>query len=119
MVASDPRDRNGDKEKRELLRLQVLSSCRWRVSDTNPFSIHANGGQYVQVVKGTEPILVVYGGTSTRKCIAIYNRINFIELFIPAYDIKLIMQKDLHDTILPSWIYDCVEQKRKIPLSQK
>ncbi|THH05269.1 hypothetical protein EW145_g4922 [Phellinidium pouzarii] len=84
MVASDPKSRNGDKEKKELLRL-----------------IHANGGTYVQVAKGIDPILVVYGGTST------------------PYDLKLIIDKDIHDIILPTWIYDCVDRGERVPLYRR
>ncbi|KAL5513056.1 LIG4 [Sanghuangporus vaninii] len=84
VVASDPRNRNGDKEKKELQKL-----------------IHTNGGKYVQIAKGIDPILVVYGGSS-----------------IP-YDVKLIIDKDIHDIIRPSWIYDCVEQGQRLPLHRK
>ncbi|KAI5121896.1 hypothetical protein M0805_001100 [Coniferiporia weirii] len=84
MVASDPKSRNGDKEKKELQKL-----------------IHTNGGKYVQIARGADPILVVYGGTS-----------------IP-YDLKLIMNKDTHDVIRPSWIYDCVDQGERVPLYSK
>ncbi|EJD07416.1 DNA ligase 4 [Fomitiporia mediterranea MF3/22] len=84
MVASDPRNRNGDKEKKELQKI-----------------IHVNGGKYVQIAKGIDPILVVYGG-----------------LTIP-YDLKLIIDKDIHDIIRPSWIYDCVERGKRLPLHKK
>ncbi|KAH8116296.1 DNA ligase 4 [Phellopilus nigrolimitatus] len=84
MVASDPRSRNGDKERKELLKI-----------------IHVNGGKYVQIAKGIEPILVVYGGTS-----------------IP-YDLRLIMDKGIHDIIRPSWVYDCIDQGERVPLQKK
>ncbi|OBZ73865.1 DNA ligase 4 [Grifola frondosa] len=46
MVASDPRSKTGEQDKKELLKL-----------------IHENGGSYVQVAKSKPDIIVVYGGT--------------------------------------------------------
>ncbi|KAH9932654.1 hypothetical protein B0H21DRAFT_878850 [Amylocystis lapponica] len=48
MVASDPKSRTGEQDKKDLLRL-----------------IRANGGSYVQIAKKDPDILVVYGGKIT------------------------------------------------------
>ncbi|KZT10103.1 DNA ligase 4 [Laetiporus sulphureus 93-53] len=48
MVASDPKSRTGDEDKKELLKL-----------------IRANGGSFVQIARDDPQVLVVYGGTTT------------------------------------------------------
>jgi len=55
----------------------------------------------VQIASGSEPTLVVYGGT-----------------IIP-YDLKLIINKDLHDIIRPQWIYDCISEGKRVKLTRK
>lgn len=37
----------------------------------------------------------------------------------PAYDLKLIMNKGIHDIIRPQWIYDCVSREELAPMSKK
>ncbi|KAI0034447.1 ATP dependent DNA ligase domain-containing protein [Vararia minispora EC-137] len=63
--------------------------------------IKANGGAFVQVAKKQQGLLVVYGGTST------------------PYDIKLIMDKDVHDIVRPQWIIDSIHAGRRLPLTKK
>ncbi|KAJ3483114.1 hypothetical protein NLI96_g6529 [Meripilus lineatus] len=48
MVASDPKSRTGDEDKKQLLKL-----------------IHANGGSYTQVAANHPNLMVVYGGKTT------------------------------------------------------
>ncbi|KLO08051.1 DNA ligase 4 [Schizopora paradoxa] len=84
LVASDPQNRDGDEQKKEIVKL-----------------VKKNGGSLVQVTKGLDPILVVYNGT-----------------VIP-YDLKLIINKDMHDIIRPQWLYDCIDEGELVPLRQK
>ncbi|TDL23778.1 DNA ligase 4 [Rickenella mellea] len=80
----NPKSRTGEQDKRDLLRV-----------------IHVNGGSYVQIPSGVDPILVVYGGTTT------------------PYDLKLMKDKDLHDIIRPQWIHDCIAAGELVPLRKK
>jgi len=84
LVASDPKSRTGDVDKKELLTL-----------------IRANGGEYVQVAKNNVDLLVVYGGTAM------------------PYDIKLIVNKGVHDVIKPQWIKDCIRKGVLVPMTKK
>lgn len=36
-----------------------------------------------------------------------------------AYDLKLVMNKDVCDVIRPQWILDCVAQEEIVPLTKK
>ncbi|KAH9167381.1 ATP dependent DNA ligase domain-containing protein [Lactarius sanguifluus] len=63
--------------------------------------IRAHGGNSAQVAKNQSGLLVVYGGSS-----------------IP-YDIKLIMNKGMHDIIRPQWIFDSIANGVLVPMSRK
>ncbi|KAH8996143.1 DNA ligase 4 [Lactarius hatsudake] len=63
--------------------------------------IRAHGGNPAQVAKNQSGLLVVYGGSS-----------------IP-YDIKLIMNKGMHDIIRPQWIFDSIANGVLVPMSRK
>jgi DNA ligase-4 len=84
MVSSDPKSRTGNQDRQELIKL-----------------IHANGGSCVQVVTSKQPIIVIYGGTTT------------------PYDIKLLIDKDSVDIIRPQWVTDCIHQGELISLKKK
>lgn len=84
MVSSDPKSRTGNQDRQELMKL-----------------IHANGGSCVQVVTSKQPIIVIYGGTTT------------------PYDLKLLIDKDSVDIIRPQWITDCIHQGELVPLKKK
>lgn len=63
--------------------------------------IRAHGGNFAQVAKNKSDLLVVYGGNA-----------------IP-YDIKLIMNKGIHDIIRPQWILDSIANGALVPMSRK
>ncbi|KAH9066874.1 ATP dependent DNA ligase domain-containing protein [Lactarius vividus] len=63
--------------------------------------IRAHGGNTAQVAKNQSGLLVVYGGSS-----------------IP-YDIKLIMNKGMHNIIRPQWIFDSIANGVLVPMSRK
>ncbi|VDB87968.1 unnamed protein product [Peniophora sp. CBMAI 1063] len=84
VVSADPKSKNRDGEKSELLKL-----------------IKANGGTFYQIAKNQPDLLVVYGGATT------------------PYDIKMIMNKDVHDIIRPQWLLDCVAAGERLPLTKK
>ncbi|KZV67055.1 DNA ligase 4 [Peniophora sp. CONT] len=84
VVSADPKSKNRDAEKAELLKL-----------------IKVNGGTIYQIAKNQPNLLVVYGGTTT------------------PYDIKMIMNKDVHDIIRPQWLLDCVAAGERLPLKKK
>ena len=82
MVSSDPKSRTGLEDKRNLMKV-----------------IHANGGRCVQVA-GSQPTIVVYGGTTT------------------PYDLKLLINKGTVDVIKPKWIYDSVARGKLVPMTK-
>ena len=51
----------------------------------------------MQIAQGVDPILVVYAGTSTREYLSQSYLNGRSHQLIAAYDIKLIMEKDVHD----------------------
>ncbi|TCD60360.1 DNA ligase (ATP) [Steccherinum ochraceum] len=63
--------------------------------------IHANGGSYAQMVRNQPDTLVVYGGSTT------------------PYDLKMIVNKGIHDIIKPSWIHDSIKKGELLPMSKK
>ncbi|KAF8273171.1 ATP dependent DNA ligase domain-containing protein [Lactarius quietus] len=63
--------------------------------------IRANGGNSAQVAKNQPGLLVVYGGSTT------------------PYDIKLIINKGIHDIIRPQWIFDSIANRELAPMSKK
>ncbi|KAH7885847.1 ATP dependent DNA ligase domain-containing protein [Phlebopus sp. FC_14] len=84
MVSADPKSKTGDADRKELMKL-----------------IYANGGSCVQVVTSQQPVMVVYGGTST------------------PYDIKMLVNKDTVDIVRPQWVLDCVARGEILPLRKK
>ncbi len=81
--------------------------------------IHAHGGKYVQFARDDPELLVVYGGQTTRMSYMQYPARGSITTGFSAYDIKLIMNKDICDIIRPQWILDCVAQGEIVPLTKK
>jgi len=63
--------------------------------------IRAHGGNSAQVAKNQPGLLVVYGGSAT------------------PYDIKMIMNKGIHDIIRPQWIFDSIASGELVPMSRK
>lgn len=83
MVSSDPKSRTGGEDREELMKI-----------------IHANGGQCVQVM-GSQPTIVVYGGTTT------------------PYDLKLLINKGTVDIVKPEWIHDSVSRGQLAPMAKR
>lgn len=68
MVASDPKSRTGEEEKKELQKMSVIRLfLSFQDILTAKDSCHANGGKVVQIAKGVDSILIVYGGSSIRR----------------------------------------------------
>ncbi|KAF9499593.1 ATP-dependent DNA ligase [Pleurotus eryngii] len=63
--------------------------------------IHAHGGKCVQIAREQPKLFVVYGGTTT------------------PYDLKLLVNKGVHDIVTPAWIEDSVANGKLVPLSKK
>ncbi|CCM06278.1 uncharacterized protein FIBRA_08529 [Fibroporia radiculosa] len=78
MVASDPKSRSGEEDKKQLLQL-----------------IHAHGGSYVQVVKADPEILVVYGGASTPYDIKLIMNKGICDIIKPQWIMDCIARGDL------------------------
>ncbi|KAH9000515.1 ATP dependent DNA ligase domain-containing protein [Lactarius akahatsu] len=89
----------------EGLTFMVSSDPKSRTRDADKEQlqklIRAHGGNSAQVAKNQSGLLVVYGGSS-----------------IP-YDIKLIMNKGMHDIIRPQWIFDSIANGVLVPMSRK
>lgn len=89
----------------EGLTFMVSSDPKSRTRDADKEQlqklIRAHGGNSAQVAKNQPGLLVVYGGSS-----------------IP-YDIKLIMNKGMHDIIRPQWIFDSIANGVLVPMSRK
>ncbi|KAJ3559037.1 hypothetical protein NM688_g581 [Phlebia brevispora] len=93
----------------EGMKFMVASDPKSRTGDADKAelmklegSIKANGGSFTQVASNKYPdLLVVYGGQNT------------------PYDIKLIMDKDVHSIIRPEWIKDCIAKDALVPLTKK
>ncbi|KAH9027928.1 DNA ligase 4 [Lactarius hengduanensis] len=89
----------------EGLTFMVSSDPKSRTRDADKEQlqklIRAHGGNSAQVAKNQFGLLVVYGGSS-----------------IP-YDIKLIMNKGMHDIIRPQWIFDSIADGVLVPMSRK
>ncbi|KAH9074828.1 ATP dependent DNA ligase domain-containing protein [Lactarius deliciosus] len=89
----------------EGLTFMVSSDPKSRTRDADKEQlqklIRAHGGNSAQVAKNQSGLLVVYGGSS-----------------IP-YDIKLIMNKGMHDIIHPQWIFDSIANGVLVPMSRK
>jgi DNA ligase-4 len=69
------------------------------------------------VAKNQSGLLVVYGGSTTRKTCVIC-----LEVWLTstkAYDIKLIMNKGLFDILRPQWLFDSIARKELVPMSKK
>ena len=69
------------------------------------------------MAKNQPGLLVVYGGSSIRKAFLAFleSRLTFTE----AYDIKLIMNKGVHDIIRPQWVFDSIANGALVPMSRK
>ena len=121
VVSSDPKSRNGTADKNSLMQTYVcrrvlLLSYTLRCS----FRIHAHGGKCVQVCRDDPNLLVVYGGQTTRKhAWILYSSEASIDVLPKAYDIKLVMNKDVCDIIRPQWILDSVAKEDLVPLTKK
>ncbi|KAF9266852.1 DNA ligase 4 [Marasmius fiardii PR-910] len=63
--------------------------------------ILSNGGSCMQIATKQADLLVVYGGTVT------------------PYNVKLIIDKDIHDIIKPQWVTDSIALGSRAPLSKK
>ncbi|KAI9440740.1 ATP dependent DNA ligase domain-containing protein [Lactarius indigo] len=89
----------------EGLTFMVSSDPKSRTRDADKEQlqklIRAHGGNSAQVAKNQPGLLVVYGGSS-----------------IP-YDIKLIMNKGMHDIVRPQWIFDSIANGVLAPMSRK
>ncbi|KAI9453421.1 DNA ligase 4 [Lactarius psammicola] len=89
----------------EGLTFMVSSDPKSRTRDADKEQlqklIRAHGGNSAQVAKNQSGLLVVYGGSA-----------------IP-YDIKLIMNKGIHDIIRPRWIFDSIANDALAPMSRK
>lgn len=81
--------------------------------------IHAHGGKYAQVARNDPNILIVYGGQTTRQYKTLAFRISPLTNTLPAYDLRLIMDKGVCDIIRPQWILDCVANEKIVPLTKK
>nr|Q7Z7W5.1 RecName: Full=DNA ligase 4; AltName: Full=DNA ligase IV; AltName: Full=Polydeoxyribonucleotide synthase [ATP] 4 [Coprinopsis cinerea]BAC76766.1 DNA ligase IV [Coprinopsis cinerea]BAD93669.1 DNA ligase IV [Coprinopsis cinerea] len=64
-------------------------------------TIHANGGTCSQIVNKNSEAIVIYGGSIT------------------PYDLKLVIDKGIHDVIKPSWITDSVTLGEPAPFKKK
>ncbi|KAF6761657.1 DNA ligase 4 [Ephemerocybe angulata] len=63
--------------------------------------IHANGGTCAQIATKQPNLFVVYGGTVT------------------PYDLKLVIDRGLHDVIKPAWITDSIKKGEPVPFRKR
>lgn len=116
---SDPRSLKGEQEKNELTKLYVTSayflSANWYASIRR---IYSHGGNCVQIVRES-PVLVIYGGKTTRTSYIL--PVHTLDWLIAkqAYDLKLIMNKDTHDVITPDWVRESVQKHQLVPFRKK
>lgn len=62
---------------------------------------------------------MIYGGSTTRTLLhSVPVGVIFEDTF-SAYDLKIIMNKDIHDVIKPEWVRDCVARGRLLPLHKR
>ena len=121
MVSSDPKSRTGAEDKKALLQMCVVSMSLSFVYELTDFvRIHAHGGSYVQFARDDPNLLVVYGGQTTRSSSESVPCRKYVAKRLDlAYDLKLVMNKDVCDVIRPQWILDCAAQEEVIPLTKK
>ncbi|KAG6910034.1 DNA ligase (ATP) [Tephrocybe rancida] len=83
----------------------VMSDPKSRTGDQDKKElmklIHTNGGTCAQIAMNQAESFVVYGGKVT------------------PYDLKLLIDKDIHDVIKPEWVTDSVDGKALAPFSRK
>ncbi|KAF9005938.1 DNA ligase 4 [Cyathus striatus] len=83
----------------------VMSDPKSRTGDQDKNTwmalIHKHGGKCAQIVRNQENLFIVYDGTVT------------------PYDLKLIINKGIHDIVRPSWVEDSVAIGRLVPLRKK
>jgi len=79
--------------------------------------IYMHGGTCAQIAK--PDMWVVYGGTVTRESLVmIYFLINSW-MGVQAYNLKLIMDKDMNDVIKPAWIKRSITLGKAAPFHHK
>lgn len=63
----------------------------------------------------------MYGGTITRKFLVGHISVIAIKLRSPlaAYDLKLVIDKDLVDVLKPRWIINSIEAGYALPMTEK
>ncbi|RXW22137.1 hypothetical protein EST38_g3713 [Candolleomyces aberdarensis] len=89
----------------EGMKFVVMSDPKSRTGDQDKKElmkqVHSNGGSCAQIATNQPNLYIVYGGTVT------------------PYDLKLSIDKGIHDVIKPAWITDSVKLGQKVPLRKK
>lgn len=82
--------------------------------------IKANGGKLSQTASNKQAeVIVVYDGQTMRTSRFRVVSGLFLTIVHPAYDIKMIINKDSNDIIRSQWIKECITDDVLVPLTKK
>ena len=77
-----------------------------------------NGGSCVQIATNQPDLFVVYDGKVTRAPLLSWLALISLRLG-PAYDLKLLIDKGIHDIVKPGWVKESVGLGELVPLRKK